>query len=163
MSRQIPLSRPYLAALVAAACCLTAGHAVAQSTHSPWTRVTNDQRQYAAQPGRALPLSVTNASAFEAGSYDLHFGVTDGSDRCAPIGYSGSVPVRLQENTRYFARADSSGNVSFTMATAALDAYPAPGPGRAMVYVRNEDPQRWHAVCLLPSGWPLAQCRNPGC
>ena len=83
------------------------------STYAPWTRITNDQRQYAAQPGGVFPLMISNGMHFEAGAYVIYHGLTDGSGPYAPITNVQAVAVTLAPDTRYIARASSWGIESF--------------------------------------------------
>ncbi len=129
------------------------------NTYAPWMRITNDQRQFAAQPGGAMPLVVYNGRNFEAGSYVIYYGVTDASGPYAPIRDIRSYAVTLGSNQRYLASATSAGTVGFNT-DGRLITYSAPGPDHAMIYARNDDPRNWRAICVLPAGWPMSYCGN---
>lgn len=126
------------------------------TTFSPWTRITNDPRQYAAQPGGMMPLVVYNGANFAAGDYVIYYGVTTGA--FGPVTNVQMQPVTLASNTRYAARATSMGFESFQPGGSALMMHSDPGPGRAMIYARNDDMQNWRAICVLPVGIPISQC-----
>jgi hypothetical protein len=128
------------------------------SSYSPWTRITNDQRQYAAQPGGVFPLMITNGMGFEPGAYVIYHGLTDGSGPTSPIWNIQAVPVTIAPDTRYIARASSWGIESFNAEGGALNMYSPPQPGRAMVYARNDDPANWRAICIIPASWPQSYC-----
>jgi len=128
------------------------------STFSAWTRITNDQRQFATQPGGVMPLPLWNAMSFEPGSYVIYHGLTDGSGPQAPIWNVQSHHVTLAPDTRYVARASSTGFESFQSGGAGLNMYSAPERGRAMIYVRNDDVANWRAICVLPVGMPQSNC-----
>ncbi|WP_146636240.1 hypothetical protein [Nioella nitratireducens] len=129
------------------------------STYAPWMRITNDQRQFAAQPGGAMPLVVNNGRNFEAGSYVIYYGVTDGSGPYAPIRDIRSYSVTLGSDQRYLASATGAGTVAFNT-DGRLITYSEPGPSRAMIYARNDDSRNWRAICVLPTGWPMSYCGN---
>ncbi|GAB4268008.1 MAG: hypothetical protein Kow0013_18460 [Pararhodobacter sp.] len=128
----------------------------ALSTYSPWRRITNDQRQYATQPGGVLALHVYNGMTFQAGTYTIHHGYTDGSGPHSPIWNIRSETVTLSPNTQYVARADRFGDVSFMPRD--MPMYPRPAPGTAMIYARNDDPTSWRAICVVPQGWGIGNC-----
>jgi len=129
-------------------------------TYAPWTRITNDQRHYATQPGGVLGLLVTGGMAFEAGTYTIYHGLTDGSGPQSPIWNIQSETVVLVPGERYIARASGGGLVSFAPGGGALTMYPQPQRGYAMIYARNDDVTHWRAMCVVPSGWPIAYCGN---
>jgi hypothetical protein len=143
------------AATQGAAPTATAG---APTSYSPWRRITNDPRQYAAQPGGVMPLIVYNDMRFQAGNYVVYHGITDGSGPTAPIWNVQQVPVTLTGGTRYVARASSGGFESFQSAGGSLIMYPEPGPNHAMIYARNDDIQNWRAICVLPVGMLMTMC-----
>lgn len=128
------------------------------STFSAWTRITNDQRQFSAQPGGVMPLQVWNAMSFEPGAYVIYHGITDGSGSQSPIWNIQSHQVTLSPDTRYVARASSMGFESFQSGGGSLIMYREPERGRAMIYVRNDDIANWRAICVLPVGMPQSTC-----
>jgi len=134
------------------------GTAGGPTTFSAWTRITNDQRQFATQPGGVMPLPLWNAMSFEPGAYVIYHGITDGSGPQAAIRNIESHRVTLAPDTRYIARASSLGFESFQSAGGSLIMYSPPERGRAMIYVRNDDPVNWRAICVLPVGMAQENC-----
>ena len=130
----------------------------APGTWSPWRRVTNDQRQYATQPGGVLALIVYGGMSFDPGTYTVYHGITDGSGPTAPIRNIQTATITLAPDTRYIARASNLGFESFVPAGGSLIMYSPPEQGHAMIYARNDDPANWRAVCILPVGWSMDQC-----
>lgn len=128
------------------------------TSFSAWTRITNDQRQFATQPGGVMPLPLWNAMSFAPGNYVIYHGLTDGSGPLAPIWNIQSHQVTLAPNTRYIARASNIGFASFRADGGSLNMYTPPEQGRAMIYVRNDDPTHWRAICVLPVGMPQSNC-----
>lgn len=128
------------------------------TSYSPWRRITNDPRQYIAQPGGVMPLIVYNDMRFQAGNYIVYHGITDGSGPQSPIWNVQQAPITLIAGTRYIARASSQGFESLQPAGGSLIMYPEPGPGHAMIYARNDDTRNWRAICVLPVGMPMTMC-----
>lgn len=131
------------------------------ATYAPWYRMSGDFRQNTAQPGGAAPLVVYGGRNFVAGPYTIYHGITDGARPGSVVVTVFANSVTLESNTRYRARASASGAVFFEPeGLGTLITYEQPGPGRAMIYARNDDTGHARAICVVPAGWSVSQCGN---
>jgi hypothetical protein len=122
-------------------------------TYSKWTSITPDPRQFATQPGGALPLIVLDGDTphFDAGQYMIYVAPSN------PNGMKVSRwnrfgPFTLQGNDKWKATLLPQSQLRMERNPAPLQPYAGPGPTHAMIYVRNDDLASWHSICVLPVG-----------
>jgi hypothetical protein len=131
-----------------------------ETSYSRWFCITPDQRQFAAQPGRTIPLQVVGDSMhFRAGSYMIYAAV------CEPDAGKGFVintwkalgPLTLGGTEKWKAslRPIKDASVDWVVMErnpADLLTYSPPDQAHSMIYARNDDLQYWRGICVLPAG-----------
>ena len=148
--RHSPLTPAILGAMAAG---LVAGATLAQDirTHSTWHRMTNDPAHFASQAGGAEPLHVQmGPEGYDPGDYVIHHGITDDSGLTSWIHDLQRMTVTLAPDTRYLVVLSAGGGLEIS--SDSTEALPEPGPGHALIYVRNEDPEHWRGICVLQAG-----------
>jgi hypothetical protein len=157
-----------------AICVLPAGAAFegcgggGMTVYSEWSTITNDQRQFAAQPGGVDPLRTCDrttqryAGDFPAGRYDVYVGGA-GPNGLGPITDIRRFEVQLDGGRLYAIDLGGSNGFGVSVDGPQLLPYGRPNPGEARIYTRNSSIMSWRAICVLPSGWPRAWCElgNP--
>ncbi|MEZ5751889.1 MAG: hypothetical protein R3D60_07975 [Paracoccaceae bacterium] len=128
------------------------------TTYAMWTRITNDQRHYATQPGGVMEVRPANGMAFQAGNYTIYSAVSQGIAPGTPLSDIRAFGWSLSPNTMYVARASGAGHLSFVPGGGEVTMYQRPPQGMARVFARNDDVVHIRAICILPAGWPLSQC-----
>ncbi|NKX45859.1 hypothetical protein [Roseicyclus persicicus] len=123
------------------------------TTYFPWRTFDRQMGQFAGQPANSSPLTPMGNMHYQPGSYTVYTSIVQNGQRQQVEAYS----VTMQPNERYLAAASSMGHLSFST-DARLITYSPPAPGMAMVYGRNDDVTYDRAICILPAGWPMAQC-----
>ncbi|MCB1389931.1 MAG: hypothetical protein KDK12_12450 [Rhodobacteraceae bacterium] len=143
-------------------CGPTGEPAAAALSTVAWDAITPNQTQFAAQPGGLNPIrGIVPGPLLTAGTYDLYT-ADAGPNGFAPYTNIRMFTVTLGSNRSYAADLGSTG-VPITEQGSLQLSYGEPGPGQAMIYVRNGNPSIWRAICLLPAGTPRnAQCGTAG-
>jgi hypothetical protein len=152
-----------------AICVLPAGASfeecggVGMNVYSEWLTVTNDQRQFATQPGGVFPMPTCDRStrrpggAFPAGRYGIYVAGA-GSNGFPPFTDIRRFDVQLEGGRLYAIDLGASTGFGVTVDGATLMMYGSPGPGHARIYTRNSSIMSWRAICVLPFGWPRSWC-----
>ncbi len=132
-------------------------------THSMFTSITPDQRQFAAQPGGVLPLIVRGGDSpyFEAGNYMIYVGPSDpnGMEISCWKNYG---PFTLSDHDKWRATMSKQSKLTMERNERTLLQYSDPGPKHALIYARNDDVESWETICVLPVGWDATQNCFPG-
>lgn len=126
-----------------------------------WFAVTNDQRQYATQPGGVTPVPANPGPGFVAGRYDIYT-ADAGVNGLGPYTNVRRFSVILEGNRNYAADLGSATGLGIDAGGAQVVGYPDPGPGRARLLVRNSNPSTWRAICVLPAGASFDDCGGGG-
>ncbi|MBM3295677.1 MAG: hypothetical protein FJY82_14320 [Candidatus Aminicenantes bacterium] len=126
-----------------------------------WDSFTFDQRQFAAQPGGVFPMRRN----FPTGSYRIHVGPAGktGLD-IPPKAWRTFGPYPVVAGRKYAAiikrGAGTICELDWETDSARIMMYSVPPadkpglPGHAVVYVRNDIPDEFYAICLEPVGAP---------
>ncbi|AHM03293.1 hypothetical protein roselon_00886 [Roseibacterium elongatum DSM 19469] len=134
-----------------------------QTVYTEWHTVTNDQRQFATQPGGVTPMRTcdratqTYGGDFPAGAYDFYVG-NAGENGFLPVTDIRRFTVNLGSNRNYAVDLGGGSGFSISDNAAGMNMYSGPGEGYARVYYRNSSTMSWRGLCVLPSGWPISWC-----
>ena len=137
--------------------------AAAGTVYTEWHSVTNDQRQFAAQPGGVDPMRTCDAASrswggdFPIGSYDIYVG-SNGESGLGPVRDIRRFTVSLESQRRYAVDLGGPNGFSVSADGGSMILYQQPAPGFARIYIRNSSILSWRSICVLPSGWPRAWC-----
>lgn len=121
------------------------------STFSRWNAITPDSRQFAGQPGSLWPLRVIGYPNFVAGAYMIYVANAGPAGRDVSR-WNSFGPVRLVGGDKWQATLRPGAQLQMDRNPATLISYTTPDIHHAMIYVRNEDPSTWQAICVLPTG-----------
>lgn len=128
---------------------------------SKWTSITPDQRQFAAQPGRTIPLAVLgDGPAFKAGDY-LVFVANSSPEGLSIARWEAHGPYTLIGGDRWRATLLPMAGLAMDQNTGDLNRYSSPGPRHAMIYAKNFSTTHWQSICVLPVGSGMQV--NPDC
>jgi hypothetical protein len=152
-----------------AICVLPTGADIAQcggggqTVYSEWTTITNNQNQFAAQPGGVFPLMTCDRSTqrgagdFPEGSYDVYVG-NAGNNGFPPFTDLRRFTVTLGSGHNYAVDLGCSTGFCISRDSAQVMLYSRPSEGYARIYAENSNIMNWRALCVLPTGWDRVWC-----